>query len=931
MVTIKYYQDPTVRECEISEHKFLSEFLLKKKFNKEELIDLRFFKGDVLGDEIDTADVEFLNISEGVVTVSPGSKCPSGPALPYLPYIIMAIMAVGSYILAKSMMTDVDGSDSMSSTNKLGTSTNSERIGQRVDDIFGTVTKHTPPLWQVPYRVGVDNQETEIMLLCVGRGTYKINEDLIYDGDTKYKNIPSAAIEVYDPGTHPITDTYTEDRSATNTPSHQIGSDIKYPIGIYTESNDLNASELLPPNDLVIDETAIWTASSNGSQVVLTLTNYEDMDVELDEYFLVNSDLYLIDAYAAVKGSSITTFYYTQVDYQTGNTSDETKNINHYSLVDLIGEYEITAVTESTVTIDAAVAVFSTSYLATTYYTAENVSGTALFNTISPLSEHTYYTDSSKDSQYLVSTTSEEYLPDVGQVFSNTVGPITITENVDKLLINLSSASGFYKLKGSSERTISAEVEITIIETDEYDVPTGNEASQTVDYDTNSSNTTYSVYQTYTIDMPYSYGRVYCRRLTDRDDDDSISNVDKIQWTALHTYEAISSTHDFGDVTLMYCLVPSNSQSRLVKNRETNLTITRKITQYIGDGVFGDTEDYATDQFDQILIHMALDPKIGRLTIDQIDADGLMDLRDEMYEYYGAYDMCKFGYDFDAYDLSFEDAFVTVCDVVNCKPYISNGTYSAFFEKKQNESTMMITHRNKIKNSETTETTFYRKYDSVQLSYRDNDDEGTTNTIYIPTDETGDSPLTISYSGCTTEVQAYRRALREYYKILYDNTMVQFDVDEFGRMIVPGQRIDSPDNTRFTSRTDTENGYRVFDGYIVEVDGLVVELSQPVEFTDNEDHYITFTTKEGYNSEAILCTEGDDEYSVVLATTPSETLYDGYQRDKTKFIFCSEQLRESVALIPQTIEFSMSDGVETNTISSILYDERYYQGDQETV
>lgn len=157
----------------------------------------------------------------------------------------------------------------------------------------------------------------------------------------------------------------------------------------------------------------------------------------------------------------------------------------------------------------------------------------------------------------------------------------------------------------------------------------------------------------------------------------------------------------------------------------------------------------------------------------------------------------------------------------------------------------------------------------------------------------------------------------------------EFTVDEFGRMIVPGQRIDSPDGTRFVRHPGNTDGYRVYDGEVVEVNGLVVELSEPVVFTEGEDHYIQFTNTEGENSELILCTPGDDEFKVVLGSLPTESIYDGYERDKTKYTFCSEQLRESIALIPQTIEFSYDEGKEKNLISCINYHAGYYSGDME--
>ena len=46
----------------------------------------------------------------------------------------------------------------------------------------------------------------------------------------------------------------------------------------------------------------------------------------------------------------------------------------------------------------------------------------------------------------------------------------------------------------------------------------------------------------------------------------------------------------------------------------------------------------------------------------------------------------------------------------------------------------------------------------------------------------------------------------------------------------------------------------------------------------------------------------------------------------------SEQLRESIAILPETIEFKIDDnGAETNTVSAINYDSRYYKNDFDVV
>lgn len=206
-----------------------------------------------------------------------------------------------------------------------------------------------------------------------------------------------------------------------------------------------------------------------------------------------------------------------------------------------------------------------------------------------------------------------------------------------------------------------------------------------------------------------------------------------------------------------------------------------------------------------------------------------------------------------------------------------------------------------------------------------------TETIYLPADGSAVNPNRVELQGCLTYEQAYKFAYRLYNKQVHSRYLISFDVDEFGRNIIPGKRIDSPDSTRFVNRPGVEDGYRIFDGEVVEVRGLNVELSEPVTFTDGEDHYIVFTKENGDNTDPILCTRVDD-FTVLLSGLPSEDIYDGYNRDRTKFVFVSEQLRESMALIPQTIEFKMdTDGKETNTVGAIAYSHKYFKNDLDVV
>ena len=75
MVTIKYYPDPITGEAEIEEVPRVIDFLRRFK-TKEELLDLRFFIGNIGGDEIDQSNTDFLFITDKTIAVTRGSRLP---------------------------------------------------------------------------------------------------------------------------------------------------------------------------------------------------------------------------------------------------------------------------------------------------------------------------------------------------------------------------------------------------------------------------------------------------------------------------------------------------------------------------------------------------------------------------------------------------------------------------------------------------------------------------------------------------------------------------------------------------------------------------------------------------------------------------------------------------------------------------------------
>lgn len=925
MVTIAYYQDPT-KDPIISTHPTVGAYLISQFTTRDQLLDLRFFDTELLGHEIDQSTGEFLHINDGRVVIIHDSAIPKGPET--WAYIVVAVVFAVVAIALAPNIPPVTGRDQQSSTNSLGQSTNKERINGRIDDIFGAVNKHTPPLWQVPYRIGVNNEETEVLLVCIGRGRYQSWVDRIYDGDTPVKNIPNASFSQYGPGTYP----------GNGIPELQIGEDITEKIGIYRKSNDLNRTELLPPNELA-SNLIKWSLTGSGTSGILEAISIPD-GFEFTEFYQVGQVVDLSQMVAYSTGGTITlyTYDYNNSYYNSYVTETITNPVNLGQGV----QYEITNVTSNTITVEipssASPEIIAAWASLSNFIPPDNITKVLSFGllyayTLDKYLNYSQYYERQVDSEgsssyYPVTVETDIYTPSVSVPFTNGVGPIFTPKGATEIILNFVSVNGFYKLNQNNEVAIDASIDVVIYELDEFGNETGNVTPYVVPYSSNEEKIRNPVFKTARLELPYTNSKVFASRITNRDKTSSISNVDVIEWRDFYSFEPIPVGHDFGDVTLAHVIIPSNSTSQLIKERRQNLDVVRKITQYHGNGVFGPAESYPTDQFDQILTHIALDPYIGRLDLENINADGLMTIRQQMIDYFGSDEMCRFGHDFDTSKLTFQDIYSTILRVVMCKAYVQYGVYDAFFERPQAVSSHQITCRNKDYTTENRTYTGEQEYDGIEATYRSNEN-GVQETMYIPQNRSATNPKRIELIGCTTKLQAFRLASRAYNELVYNLFSVSFETDDFGRNIIPGKRVDSPDGTRFTTRPGATDGYRVFDGEVVEVKGLQVELSCPVVFTEGEDHYITFTKINGENMASILCTQVNDN-TVLLSTIPEEPIYDGYSLDKTKFVLVSEQLSQSVALIPQTIESSVdTNGVETNKINLINYSPKYYKDDLE--
>ena len=166
---------------------------------------------------------------------------------------------------------------------------------------------------------------------------------------------------------------------------------------------------------------------------------------------------------------------------------------------------------------------------------------------------------------------------------------------------------------------------------------------------------------------------------------------------------------------------------------------------------------------------------------------------------------------------------------------------------------------------------------------------------------------------------AYLRAAREYNKLRYQRVSIETETTMDGRLLLPNQRIDIVDNTRFDSQ----------DGEVIAQSGLTLTLSRDVVFGVGT-HSILLMKRDG-SLESIGCTAGTNANQVVLDNAPSEainTTHGGENGVRTIFSFAADSAESANSYLVQEVNISDKSYVK---VSAINYDANYYSDDLETI
>lgn len=844
------------------------------------------------------SDQELYTVLESPAGVDPFS---------WAVFAIAAILAVTAVVLMPkpSMPSNVNRTQS-SANNSLSDRSNSVRLLQRVEDIYGTV-RAVPSLMMPTYTKYKNNQQYEYGYYCISRGYIDVKD--IRDAETLLSDIEGASAAVYYPFTSPN----------FGSPVIEIGDPITDSIFTARRAEEVDGMTLKAPNQINVPNGALYDFGWSGS------SNYIAQNDPHPDFnsILKAGDQVTVQMTAIVEsfGPSSATASANTISCAGIQDSAEvgwSVTMTGWSNPANNGTRTVTSVGLNSINVNGAALTTETAPGVSFTFTSPNYSGNYIVNDVDTgiiyvngsqfpvLVQHAPANVISGSTEW----TDWVTLPDVDRAQVN---------------INVIASQGMYRDSGTGQQPSSVSFQMQIERLDSTLHPTGQ--VETVNGGI-SGQTSDEVAETVEHVTAWTGpARVRMRRSSDYDFSFSGTVIDEIKWRDLYAISPVSRDH-FGNKTTIHTVMRATVRATSLRSRELNCLAARMLPIYNGSEFSGGFDQDGrilfgtiapTSYISDIIYAIAQDPKIGRRDLaTEVDVDQILATTLAVKAMHP--EAPQFNYTLDTDTMSFEETIVNVANAGFCVAYRQNGRLRLAFDQAQSGSSALFTHRNKKPDSDTITRKFNSdsEYDGVEFVYVDPDTD-TSETIILPNDGSYTKLKKFEIPGIRSFAQAWLRANREYYKLIGQRITIETMVTSEARSLLPNTRIDIVDNTRM----------KAYDGEVVGQNGLEIILSRQVEFSEGESHSVILNHRDG-TPEAIPVEPGSDPNRILLQRLPSEEIVTKYGPDgvRTSFSFASDSRRLAMAYLVQEIDLSDPQYAKINAIN---YSSDYYQMDTQTI
>ena len=482
----------------------------------------------------------------------------------------------------------------------------------------------------------------------------------------------------------------------------------------------------------------------------------------------------------------------------------------------------------------------------------------------------------------------------------NTIGPFVLnpTESViDKIEIDVACQRGlYYATDSGSLNTKSVQWRVQARKIDDEDNALGDWF--TLGTETLSGNTVDGLYRTYSYSVAKGRYEVRATRLDEKDTSSRAGH--ELRWASAKGF--IVSTPNYGNVTLLAIKMKATNNLSQRSSRMVNCIVTRKLPTWSPSG--GWTGRKATRSIAWAIADILKANYGAQLTDKSIDLEGLYRL-DQTWSSRGD----TFNGVFDS-KLTVYDALSRVCKVGRSVPYIQGGIVRFVRDEPKTIPVALFGPRNIVKNSLTIQYIMPSEdtADSVCVQYFSDKTWKSSEITGTFAGSTSDKTATVELFGCTDKNQALREAVYMALANRYRRRIVSFSTELEGLIPSYGDLISI---THDMPHWGT-------GGEVMSVNGRTLTLSEPVEFTEGQNHYLALRTQTGELSGPYRVTAGAIPTEVVLQSTPSIEIETGTTAERTHFAFGTQDkwgtMARVIGIKPRSGKVEITAAVEDSRV-----------------
>lgn len=482
----------------------------------------------------------------------------------------------------------------------------------------------------------------------------------------------------------------------------------------------------------------------------------------------------------------------------------------------------------------------------------------------------------------------------------NTIGPFVLnpTESeIDRIEIDVACQRGLYYANDSGGlNTKSVQWRIDARKIDDEDNALGDWF--TLGTETISANTVNGIYRTFGYSVAKGRYEVRATRLDDKDTSSRAGH--ELRWASAKGF--IVSTPDYGNVTLLAIKMKATNNLSQRSSRMVNCIVTRKLPTWSPSG--GWTAKKATRSIAWAIADVLKASYGAGLTDKSIDLPGLYRL-DQTWTAHGD----TFNGVFDS-KLTVYEALSKICKVGRSVPYIQGGIVRFVRDEPKSIPVALFGPRNIVKNSLTIQYIMPSEdtADSVCVQYFSDRTWKNSEITGSFAGSTSDKTATVELFGCTDKDQALREAVYMALANRYRRRIVTFSTELEGLIPSYGDLISI---THDMPHWGT-------GGEVMSVNNTTLTLSEPVEFTEGQTHYLALRTQTGELSGPYRVKAGSFPTEVILLDTPDIPINTGTDAERTHFAFGTQDKWGTLARVtgikPRSGKVEITAVIEDNRV-----------------